>query len=281
MFIDHSRLYQLFKYLVYAALTVNAFVFFSVEWAASSYRFADGVAIADIIEGFAATIDTSAWIILLLMFELETYVLEDRQFTRPVTLTLHGLRIISYVFIIYAFTGYVRKLLFVSASVPLAGVSDLCALVDGVWSYAVGFDEYEVLTPANCATMSTATSFLQFPGLNAVVDAAGLTDIVRLAWVDVVNAGVWLLIVVVLEVDVRLQEHGMFEGWLLKASTVSKIVLYSTLFLAAAYWSVKGDFVDSWDAWLWLVAFIFIELNVFEWRHESMQEQALAENGPT
>lgn len=281
MHIDHGRLYQLFKYLVYAALTVNAFVFFSVEWAASSYRFADGVAIADIIEGFAATIDTSAWIILLLMFELETYVLDDRQFTRPVTLTLHGLRIISYAFIVYAFTGYVRKLLFVTASTPLAGVSDLCTLVDGVWSYAVGFDEYEVLTLANCATMSAATSFMQFPGLNAVVDAGDLTEIVRLAWVDVINAGVWLLVVVVLEVDVRLQEHDMLEGWVFRVSTLSKIVLYAILFLAAGYWSVKGDFVDSWDAWLWLVAFIFIELNVFEWRHEAMQDHAAGQNSPT
>lgn len=36
------------------------------------------------------------------------------------------------------------------------------------------------------------------------------------------------------------------------------------LLLAAIYWGIKGDFVDFWDAFLWLVAFIFIELNVFE-----------------
>jgi hypothetical protein len=39
--------------------------------------------------------------------------------------------------------------------------------------------------------------------------------------------------------------------------------------LAAIYWGIKGDFVDFWDAFLWLVAFVFIELNVFEWRRES------------
>jgi hypothetical protein len=59
----------------------------------------------------------------------------------------------------------------------------------------------------------------------------------------------------------------------LKLSTISKFILYATLFLAAGYWSVKGDFVDSWDAWLWLIAFIFIELNVFDWRHEALEQE--------
>ena len=51
-------------------------------------------------------------------------------------------------------------------------------------------------------------------------------------------------------------------------------VLYSILFLAAVYWGVKGDFVDFWDAFLWLVAFVFIEMNVFEWRAEDKAAQA-------
>jgi hypothetical protein len=44
--------------------------------------------------------------------------------------------------------------------------------------------------------------------------------------------------------------------------------LYGTLLFTATFWGIKGDFVDFWDAFLWLVAFVFIELNVFEWRQE-------------
>jgi hypothetical protein len=84
--------------------------------------------------------------------------------------------------------------------------------------------------------------------------------------VDVINAAVWLLVVVVLEIDVRLQERNRYEGLALKASNGIKFVLYSALLVAAIYWGFKGDFVDFWDAFLWLVAFVFIELNVFEWR---------------
>jgi hypothetical protein len=51
-----------------------------------------------------------------------------------------------------------------------------------------------------------------------------------------------------------------------------KVALYSILFLCAVYWGIKGDFVDFWDAFLWLLAFFFIEMNVVEWRAEEQQE---------
>jgi hypothetical protein len=237
----------------------------------------NGVALEDIIEGFAASIDTAAWVVLLLMFELETYVLSDEQFSRRVTWTLHGIRATCYAFIVYAFYGYVSKLLFLFDAVPLANVSDLCSLVANQWAYAVDFDEYEVITAANCATVSTATSFFQLSGLTAVVDALGLRDITRLAWVDVINSAVWLLVVMVLELDVFFQERNRLEGMILRVSNASKFALYSLLLLAAIYWGVKGDFVDFWDAFLWLIAFVFIELNVFEWRQESLEQQAEAQ----
>ncbi len=274
--IDRDKIFQLFKYSVYALLTLNIYLFFVIEWAASPHRFADGIILFDIIEAYVATIDTAAWVILLLMFELETYVLDDRHFTKRVTWTLHGLRAFCYIFIVYAFYGYLTKLIFLSGSGPLPNVSDICSLVDGQWAYAVDFDEYAILTAANCASFSTANAFLQFPGLFAVIDQAGLTDIIRLAWVDVINSAVWLLVVLVLEIDVRLQERHKLEGAVLYLSNASKYILYSALFMAAVYWGVKGDFVDFWDAFLWLVAFVFIELNVVEWRQESAETQDFA-----
>ncbi len=276
MNIDRDKIFQLFKYSVYALLTLNIYLFFVIEWAASPHRFADGIILFDIIEAYVATIDTAAWVLLLLMFELETYVLDDRHFTKGVTWTLHGLRAFCYIFIVYSFYGYLTELIFLSGSGPLPNVSDICSLVDGQWAYAVDFDEYAILTAANCASFSTANAFLQFPGLFAVVDQAGLTDIIRLAWVDVINSAVWLLVVLVLEIDVRLQERHKLEGAVLYLSNASKYILYSVLFMAAVYWGVKGDFVDFWDAFLWLVAFVFIELNVVEWRQESAETQDFA-----
>jgi hypothetical protein len=266
--LNSNLLYQLFKYAVYALLSLNIFLFFSEEMTAALLQFPNGVAAIDMIEAYSATIDTAAWVVLLLMFELETYVLEDRHFTPGVTWTLHGLRALCYTFIVYAFYGYIANLTFLTDVTVMPGISDVCALAGDSWSWAATLDEYVSITAANCASFSTADVFYQFPGMPAVVDAQGLVDIRRLAWVDVINAAVWLLVVVVLEVDVRLQEHNRLEGMALRISSATKIVLYSLLFLAAVYWGLKGDFVDFWDAFLWLVAFVFIEMNVFEWRQE-------------
>ena len=272
---NRYTLYQVFKYALYIFLSMNVYWFFVEEFAANQLLYPDGVRIGDIMDAYVATVDTLAWVVLLLMFELETYVLEDRHFTKPVTWTLHVLRAVCYVFIVYSFWGYIGNLVSVSNVSSLPGIADLCSLVDDSWSYSHDFEEYTLLTAQNCSTFSTAGSFLVFADARAVVDAAGHAAIVRLAWVDVINAGVWLLVVLVLEFDVYLQERNRYEGLLLHASAASKFVLYSILFLAAVYWGFYGDFVDFWDAFLWLLAFFFIEMNVVEWRRE---EQA-AESG--
>ncbi len=248
---------------------MNVYWFFIEERAAALLQFPDGVSLGLLIEAYAATIDTAAWVVLLLMFELETDVLEDQHFTPPVIWTLHGMRILCYAFIIYAFYGYVTNLQFVNAAVALSYPVELCTLADGAWVYAVDLDEYLAITSDNCRALSTSTELLQLPGMQAVVDLAGHADIVGLAWIDVINSAVWLAVVLILEIDVRLQERSLFEGWAFYSSTAAKACLYSALLYAAVYWGVNGDFVDFWDAFLWLLAFVFIELNVFEWRAET------------
>ncbi len=218
--IDRNKFFQVFKYVVYILLAINIYWFYAEEVLAAKVQFPNGIGIVVMIEAFAATIDTAAWVVLLLMFELETCVLEDEHFTRPVMWFLHGLRVFCYGFIVYAFYGYIAILF----------------------------------------------------------SLEGQKDIIALAWVDVINAGAWLLVVIVLEIDVRLQERNRYEGAVLYASNALKAVLYTLLLVAAIYWGISGDFVDFWDAFLWLVAFVFIELNVFEWRQES-HEQAAATAG--
>ena len=274
MKIDGRVLYQLFKYTIYTLLTINVFVFFGEEWLAARLEYPQGIPGGEIFKAYAATIDTAAWVVLLLMFELETYVLGDHHYTRRVRLSLHALRATCYLFIVFAFYGYVTDALYVFETSPLTGVSDLCALAGQGWSYATTFGEYVEITAANCASLSNLGAFLRFDGVAAVVDEPGLAGIPFLALVDVVNAGVWLLVVLLLETDVRLQEKNRFEGMALYASTAAKFVLYGILALAVVAWMVTGDFVDWWDALLWLVAFVFIELNVFEWRQESHEEAA-------
>jgi len=272
--INRYTLYQVFKYALYIFLSMNVYWFFAEEYQANFLLYPDGVRLGDVYDAYAATIDTAAWVVLLLMFELETYVLEDHHFTRPVRYSLHILRAVCYALIIRVFFGYFGNLQSVLDVSVLAGVTDLCSLVSDNWSYSHDFEEYTLLTAANCTSFSSASSFLEFADARAVVDAVGHTAIVKLAWVDVINAAVWLLVVLVLEIDVRLQERNRYEGLVLRLSNITKFILYAILFVAAVYWGVYGDFVDFWDAFLWLLAFFFIEMNVVEWRQEELEEQA-------
>lgn len=271
--INRERVFMLFKYTVYLLLTINVFVFFDIEWAASDVRFQDGVSFASIYEAFAATIDTAAWVVLLLLFELETYVLDDEHFTPKITWTLHGVRFFAYFFIVVAFLGYIEALTFTLGATP-SDVTNLCTLVAEGWSYGADINDFTLLTTENCGQFSGAVAYLQYPGVNAVVGVEDFVTSKWLAWTDVINAGVWLLVVMVLEADVRLQEKDLLKGTLYYVSTASKFILYSILVAAAVYWTMDGGFIDSYDAWMWLIAFVFIELNVFEWRQESLEEDA-------
>ena len=268
MGINSSRLFQLFKYTVYALLAFNVYVFWSEEVLAATVQYPSGVSLVNMIDAYAATIDTAAWVVLLLMFELETYVLEDHHYNPTVTWSLQGIRALCYLFIIYAFYGYIVNLTFLFQAAQFSGLSDLCTLVGDGWSYAIDFDEYSQITASNCTTFSDAGAYLRFDSMLAVVDANGFEAIKNLAWTDVINAAVWLLVVLILEVDVWLQERNRLEGAAVRISNGFKFVLYGTLLLTATFWGIKGDFVDFWDAFLWLVAFVLIELNVFEWRQE-------------
>ena len=137
----------------------------------------------------------------------------------------------------------------------------------------VTLDEYAPIDAAACAALQSA-SLVQIVGTDIIGTQAALTDAIRLAIVDIVNATDWLLVVVLLEIEVFLQLRNLLTSRLLVLMKVLKGILYSVLFGAAVYWGIEGTFLDFWDAFLWLVAFIFIELNIFEWHEETQQAAA-------
>jgi hypothetical protein len=260
------RIFKAAKYLVYLLLSFNIYLFLQEELAALSFTFADGLEPGQLIQAFSATIDTTAWVILLLMFELETAVLNDDNIHGLVKWGLHGLRGLCYIALIYAFTGYYQELATLYQVSPLSAV-DACSLVGGDYSMLVALDEYVPLDAINCAGLGEQVFTID--GFNILVDGETLRSARNLAWVDVINAGDWLMVVVVLEVEVRLQLRGDLSDQVMNATKILKLVIYAILFLCAGYWAFAGDFLDFYDAALWLFAFIFIELNVFEWQYET------------
>jgi len=269
--------HEWFKFTVYVLLAANTVLFFIDDWEASAYLFGASVPVGELITAFAASIDTLAWVVLLILFELETYQIPDHRLKPPLTTLLHLVRIVCYALIVYAFIGYVTKMLAMYGYVltPAAGICDLNG-----FSVLLDLDEYEPLVAANCAALEAGGQVYRLDGYGVIAAPEVWLDTVRLAWLDVVNAGTWLLVVALLELDVRLQEHHALRGAWLAFSKYAKYVLYSVLFAGAVYWGFEGSFLDFWDAFLWLVAFVFIEMNVLEW-HEERQSEWQAGARPT
>ena len=142
--------YQAFKYIIYALLAYNVVLFFQEESLASDITFANGFSFFDIIAVFSATIDTGAWVLLLLLFELETYTIDDDKITGWTKRAMHGIRIFCYFFIVYAVYGYVTKIGLV-LNFSESPITDLCA-VTADWRYMEGLNEYVQLSQSNCSS---------------------------------------------------------------------------------------------------------------------------------
>jgi hypothetical protein len=268
-------IFRLFKYTVYALLTYNIYLFFQEEWLATEQTFSQGIILADLISGFAATIDTAAWVVLLLLFELETSVIDDRVLRQPrVKFGFIALRVVSYSFILYAFYGYFDKMLLTYDISPFAleaVVDNLCALVGQGYASITTLDEYPLLDAQTCVALN-GQDLYRLNGQQVIGTLQDWQAVQWLAWVDVINSITWVGVVIILEVDVWLQLQGRFQGRLVTLSNLIKALCYSVLFAAAAYWGVLGDFLDFWDAFMWLVAFVFIEMNLFRWQAETRSE---------
>lgn len=267
---NRYTLFKIFKYTVYCLLTYNVYAFFMENQAAAGTVFADGVSFGKIIEAYNDSIDTLAWVLLLLVFELETWVLSDEKIKGSTKWVLNAVSAFCYVFIVYSFYGYVSEMVSLTHLLPVAGSA--CDLANsGGWSMVLEQDDYVALTAANCGSLAD-THLLRLADAQVLGDAAVWREIQWLAWVDVINAGAWLMVVAILAFDVWLQLRHQLSDSIMRYSQVIKGLLYFTLLLCAVYWGINGSFLDFWDAFLWLVAFFFIELNLFEWQAETSAE---------
>lgn len=266
---DSRTLFAIFKYTIYTLLCCNVFFFFREESSAAAYTFSGVVGLNRLGEAFAATIDTASWVVMLLMFELETSVLREHRIEGRLRWALNGVAAVCYALILYSFCGYIVKLYALYGYAPVQ-LLDPCGLVNGDVALAVDLDEYIALDSTNCRALASAQLY-QLDVRPIFAEAASVTAQLWLAWIDVFNAAAWLGVVVVLEADVWCQQRGVKNARYAAFSKLSKVVLYGTLLLAAAYWGFRGDFVDVWDAVLWILAFVFIEMNFFEWQEELAQ----------
>ncbi|MCZ6819138.1 MAG: hypothetical protein O7G31_06555, partial [Calditrichaeota bacterium] len=216
---------------------------------------------------FATSIDESSWFILLFLLELETYVLSDETLEGPTRWIILAIRIPCYIFLVHTLYAFGDTVYDLSQVTPIAGITELCQLVASNVSYVENL-KYTLLDFNNCANLSSASQFFYTePGL-VVTDSNGLAVERHLAWLDLIEAFVWICILFTIGLMVWLQDRGITKGSLMRIIIIAKVALYSVLWGAAGYWIFKGHYYFAWDEFIWISGFFFIEMNVADWREE-------------
>lgn len=269
-FLHPHRVFTIFKWTVYLLLAWNAVQFLQEDIAASAETFGNTITWRNIVEAFSAFIDTIAWLVLLLVFEFETAIISDEKLKGGLSWLLLAIKAICYFFIVYAFYGYISKYIVITNLLPFT-IADVCSLVGTDWNYVVSLDDYPPIDAAGCTAMQ-GQQLVQVAGAEIIGTRAALASAWGLAVNDIINACTWLIIVMLLELEVWMQLRDRLTDRLVSLGKYLKGFFYLVLFLAAVYWGFEGSFLDFWDAFLWLVAFVFIELNIFQW-HEEVEEE--------
>jgi hypothetical protein len=265
---------QVVKWIVYAILIINFFFYVLDDMEAAEHSLRDGGSLLDWAAEFATTIDELAWFMLLFLFELETYALSDEAFEGITGKLIHGVRLVCYTFLAHTVYVYGGDVLVLEQAAPLAGITDLCQLAGRDFSFTYNL-AYTVVDQVNCVTLSSDAQFFPVDSESLVTDPRGIENSRQLAWIDLVEAVIWLLIVFLIEFMVRLQGRGISKGPLITAGNFIKLVLYGLLLLIAAYWGMLKHWLFVWDELIWIAGFAAIEMNVAEWRGEiHEQEQA-------
>ena len=104
----------------------------------------------------------------------------------------------------------------------------------------------------------------------AGVAIAAFSFIRESEWLDAANAWLWIGIVAVLELQLR---APLFVTRHRSAFTSTSLILYGALAAVALIWLVRGEWLDGYDALLWIAAFALIEMDLL--RVASTREENL------
>jgi hypothetical protein len=271
------QLQQVFKWVVYALLIINWTYYIYEDWTRASHTLTAASSLLDWTSAFATSIDVTAWFVLLAMFELETYVLEDEDWTGWVAHIVHGIRLLCFLMIAHTVYAFAVAVADHSDTAPVEHVATLCGLSGQGVSYVYNL-EYTEINDKTCESLSSGSRFYWVGEDPVVSDRDGLDLERNLAWVDLIEAVVWLVILAAIEIVVRLQERGITGGWLLSAMNLSKRLLYLVLIGLGVYWASLGHWLYFWDELVWIGGFAAIEMNVSEWRSEISEKKVLVPN---
>ena len=218
----------------------------------------------------------------------------------------NGIAGLCYIAVFWALAGYLGKLWLIVDIVPLTG-GDPCrpetlvgagalpaltnpgGLLEGsgtaagnglVWMQAL--DQFVAVTADNCAALGQALAAgdLSMLGREPILflaqDYWGLGGAWSLVWADAIEAVLWIVALGLIQLEIVLQLRGELpEALLAKLQTV-KFFVYAAIIAVTAYYTVFGRTLDLYDSILWLLAFLFIEINITDWNEDARRRPPTA-----
>ena len=270
--INMHKIQQTIKWTVYALLIVN-FVFYVFEdWNRAMFTLNASSSALKWAGEFATTIDELGWFLLLAMFEIETYIVDDEDWTGWIAHTVRGVRMFCYALIAHTVYAFIIVVIGLQPTVPVEDVASLCDMVGADVSYVYNL-EYTDVNEQTCGELSNELQLFWLADDPIVTDMAGLSLERDLAWVDLAEVVMWLLILLAIEVIVRLQSHGVTGGTFISTLNALKFALYASLIGLGIYWASLGHWLYLWDELVWIGGFAAIEMNVSQWRDELLEEK--------
>ena len=251
--------FRIFKIAIFWILMVNLLYYLYEDVTAYLYLSSDATAF-DTLEAFAVSIDYAAWMILIVLFEMETGAQSRDQFTGTRKWVIAGLTAACYGVLVYAAYGYAAGLADTYRYEPIENES-ACYFANTNFAYMTEAARPIELTDENCRELDGEKLF-KSPSDNLIATESILPALRKLGWVDVFNSNAWLLVVLLFQIELSLDQAKMLTKRRLSIVMTWKVFAYLVLLGCAIYWTVFSAFIDWWDAWLWLLAFILIDLNM-------------------
>ena len=259
--------YVWIKAVLYALLLANFGYYIIDDWGRTSFSLADTAGFYDYVKEFNTSLDEVAWFTLLLIFELETYLLDESGWSPRIARVVLVIKLIT--FFLIGHTLYVNAIALAQILGPASAsaVSDLCDLTNAGQSWRFNLD-YVAITSDSCGALPQAPQYWEIPGEPVVTSSAGLELARRFAWCDFMETAAWLSVGAAMEAAIRLTDRGVISGFAVASLRWLKVCLYSLILGLGAYWALYGHWVYLWDELLWIFGFAFLEINLDGWRDE-------------
>ncbi len=265
--------YLWIKAALYALLLANFGYYLAEDWLRTSFLLTDASSFYDWIREFNTSLDEVAWFTLLLIFELETYVLDESGWSRNVARVVFLIKLTTFCLIGHTLYVNFTALAEILGPASASAVSDLCDLTNTGRSWLFNLD-YTLISSETCDGLPQLPQYWEIPGEPVITSPAGLDLARRLAWCDFMETAAWLSVGASMEAAIRITQRGVTSGGAVRALNWLKFGLYALILALGVCWAYYGHWVYLWDELLWIFGFAFLEVNLDGWRDEIDNEVA-------